>query len=294
MSPRSVPGSRPPLAAITFDFGNTLVPVDRAALEAVVAALADAAAPAYGVDREAFLVAWAEERTRQFREEVPRFREVDLTVRLRRVLARLRGLRAPPPDEPWDDDAAAGAIDRGGDRARHRRLQPRLRGRPPARPGDRHAPGEAGAGVPPGDPVELAAGRDDRPLRRGGRLAAAPGRDRRLGASRNDQAAPGHLPRRRGGAGRGGASRRSTRARSSTSATTGRPTWSARRRPAGGLPTSAPGPPTPRCRRATPTATLHRISSSTAWPTCRQPSTGSRTTRSGAPRPRPARPGRGG
>ncbi len=107
MSPRSVPGSRPPLAAITFDFGNTLVPVDRAALEAVVAALADAAAPAYGVDREAFLVAWAEERTRQFREEVPRFREVDLTVRLRRVLAGLRGLQAPPPDEPWDDDAAA-------------------------------------------------------------------------------------------------------------------------------------------------------------------------------------------
>jgi FMN phosphatase YigB (HAD superfamily) len=107
MSHRSVPGSRPPLAAITFDFGNTLVPVDRAALEAVVAALADAAAPAYGVDREAFLVAWADERTRQFREEVPRFREVDLTVRLRRVLARLRGLQAPPPDEPWDDDAAA-------------------------------------------------------------------------------------------------------------------------------------------------------------------------------------------
>ncbi len=98
---------RPSLAAITFDFGNTLVPVTRAALEAVVAALADAAAAQLAVDRTAFLAAWEEERARQFREEVPRFRETDLATRLRRVLARLRGLQAPPPDEPWDDGAAA-------------------------------------------------------------------------------------------------------------------------------------------------------------------------------------------
>jgi FMN phosphatase YigB (HAD superfamily) len=96
------------LQAITFDFGNTLVPVDRSALEAVVGALADAAAARFGVDRSAFLAAWGEERARQFREEVPRFREVDLAVRLRRVLARLRGMAAPAPGEAWDDAAAAG------------------------------------------------------------------------------------------------------------------------------------------------------------------------------------------
>jgi putative hydrolase of the HAD superfamily len=56
---------------------------------------------------EAFLVAWSEERERQFREEVPRFREVDLEQRVRRILARLRGLSAPPQDRPWDDAAAA-------------------------------------------------------------------------------------------------------------------------------------------------------------------------------------------
>ncbi len=98
---------RPRLAAITFDFGNTLVPVDRSALEAVVDALADAAARRFGVDRIAFLAAWAEERARQFREEVPRFRETDLAVRLRRVLARLRAMMPPGPGEPWDDAAAA-------------------------------------------------------------------------------------------------------------------------------------------------------------------------------------------
>ncbi len=98
---------RPRLAAITFDFGNTLVPVDRAALEAVVGALADVASGAFAVDRGAFLAAWNDERSRQFREEVPRFREVDLAVRLRRVLARLRGMAVPPPGATWDDAMAA-------------------------------------------------------------------------------------------------------------------------------------------------------------------------------------------
>jgi FMN phosphatase YigB (HAD superfamily) len=97
----------PPLAAITFDFGNTLVPVDRSALEEVVGALADAAAGCFGLPRDAFLVAWREERARQLREEIPRFRETDLAVRLRRVLARLRGVAAPAPKATWDDAAAA-------------------------------------------------------------------------------------------------------------------------------------------------------------------------------------------
>jgi HAD superfamily hydrolase (TIGR01509 family) len=56
---------------------------------------------------EAFLAIWAEERARQFREEVPRFREVDLGDRFVRVLARLRGMAPPADDEPWDQAAAA-------------------------------------------------------------------------------------------------------------------------------------------------------------------------------------------
>jgi putative hydrolase of the HAD superfamily len=101
------PAAPVPLAAVTLDFGNTLVPVDRAALDGVVALLADAATERLGVERDPFLAAWAEERARQFREEVPQFREVDLAVRLRRVLARLRGLAPPGPDDRWDDAAAA-------------------------------------------------------------------------------------------------------------------------------------------------------------------------------------------
>ena len=99
---------RPPLAAITFDFGNTLVPVGRASLEAVVGALADAAAARFGVDRTAFLAAWGEERARQFREEVPRFRETDLAVRLRRVLARQAATRPGPPARHGGSRAGCG------------------------------------------------------------------------------------------------------------------------------------------------------------------------------------------
>jgi FMN phosphatase YigB (HAD superfamily) len=77
------------------------------AFQGVVGILADAAAEHLGLERGPFLAAWAEERARQFREEVPRFREVDLAVRLRRVLARLRGLGPPSAGDPWDDAAAA-------------------------------------------------------------------------------------------------------------------------------------------------------------------------------------------
>ena len=96
------------IAAITFDFGNTLVPVGRSALRRVVELTADAMCTRWpDLDRSAFLAAWAEERERQFREEVPQFREVDLTERLVRVLARLRGMERPPPDERWDQARAA-------------------------------------------------------------------------------------------------------------------------------------------------------------------------------------------
>ncbi len=96
------------LAAITFDFGNTLVRVDRAGLRQVVELTASEVCAMAGIDDVArFLAAWAQERERQFREDVPRFREVDLGQRVVRVIARCRGMPPPPPDIPWDDEAAA-------------------------------------------------------------------------------------------------------------------------------------------------------------------------------------------
>lgn len=100
---------RAPLAveAITFDFGNTLVRVDRAGLRRVVEVTAEHAAERSAVrDVAGFMVAWAEERERQFRVEVPRFREVDLAQRVVRVLARMRGMAPPTEDDGWDDEAA--------------------------------------------------------------------------------------------------------------------------------------------------------------------------------------------
>jgi HAD superfamily hydrolase (TIGR01509 family) len=96
------------LRAITFDFGNTLVAVDRAALRRVVEVTAAAVVVRLGpFDRDRFLAVWAEERERQFREEVPQFREVDLGDRFVRVIARLRGVEPPPATERWDQAAAA-------------------------------------------------------------------------------------------------------------------------------------------------------------------------------------------
>jgi FMN phosphatase YigB (HAD superfamily) len=97
------------IAAITFDFANTLVPVDRRGFRAVVSrAVADVADTCRISDQAAFLAAWDEERDRQFHEDVPAGREVDLTQRVARVLARLRGLAPPPADQRWDDAAAYG------------------------------------------------------------------------------------------------------------------------------------------------------------------------------------------
>ena len=96
------------LRAISFDFGNTLVSVGRQDLEIVVERTIRAVAEGSGpFDRAAFTAAWTEERERQFAEEVPRMREVDLAQRVVRVLARMRGMPTPSRDVPWDDDAAA-------------------------------------------------------------------------------------------------------------------------------------------------------------------------------------------
>jgi HAD superfamily hydrolase (TIGR01509 family) len=94
--------------AITFDFGNTLVPVDRASMQRVVDETTDLVSEGLGpFDRGRWLAAWDEERLRQFREEVPRFREVDLGDRFVRLLARMRGMAPPAGDEPWNQTAAA-------------------------------------------------------------------------------------------------------------------------------------------------------------------------------------------
>ena len=94
--------------SITFDFGNTLLPVDRAGLRAVVEITGQRVVERLGpfpLDR--FMTVWSEERERQFREEVPEVREVDIAERLVRVLARLRGMAAPPREQRWDQLEAA-------------------------------------------------------------------------------------------------------------------------------------------------------------------------------------------
>jgi FMN phosphatase YigB (HAD superfamily) len=100
------------LRAVTFDFGNTLVPVGRDDLRRAVELTVDAVLGLDGrAGRTAFLEAWAEERERQFAEEVPAFREVDISQRFVRVFARTRGMAAPPREERWDDRAAAAYSD---------------------------------------------------------------------------------------------------------------------------------------------------------------------------------------
>lgn len=98
------------IRAITFDFGNTLVPVSREGLRRVTDRTALEVVVALGLGEPGdFRAAWAEERDRQFREEVPNFHEVDLHQRAIRILARLRGMPPPSTAERWDD-AAAGAL----------------------------------------------------------------------------------------------------------------------------------------------------------------------------------------
>ena len=98
----------PSLRAITFDFGNTLVPVSRADLRTVVDRMTAAiVGQLAGVHSDPFRIAWHEERDRQFAQEVPRLREVDLDRRMIRVLARLRGMPVPAMDAWWNDEAAA-------------------------------------------------------------------------------------------------------------------------------------------------------------------------------------------
>jgi HAD superfamily hydrolase (TIGR01549 family) len=103
------------LRAITFDFGNTLVPVGREDLRRTVELTVEAVAVESGpFSRDAFLAAWAEERERQFAEEVPAFREVDIAQRFGRVFARLASRYRLGVLSNWP---LAAAIDRYVERA---------------------------------------------------------------------------------------------------------------------------------------------------------------------------------
>lgn len=104
--------ARVAVRAITLDFGNTLVLVDRPGLRDVIGET-EGGLIRRGIvdDGAAFAPVWAEERDRQFREEVPEFRETDINQRAVRVLARLRGMGAPPVDARWDDLAAAALVE---------------------------------------------------------------------------------------------------------------------------------------------------------------------------------------
>jgi FMN phosphatase YigB (HAD superfamily) len=94
------------LRAITFDFGNTLVPFPAASMGHVVGVTAETAAGLVGCRPEEFVEIWAEERQRQLEENVPEGREADMDVRVVRVIARLRGAVSPGPDR-WDDSSIA-------------------------------------------------------------------------------------------------------------------------------------------------------------------------------------------
>jgi FMN phosphatase YigB (HAD superfamily) len=95
------------IKAITFDFGNTLVPFPAGPMADVVRLTAERAAGLVGCAAEDFVGIWSEERLRQFGEDVPEGREAAMDVRVIRVLARLRGLPAPSAGSRWDDAAIA-------------------------------------------------------------------------------------------------------------------------------------------------------------------------------------------
>ena len=180
---------------ISFDFGNTLVPVPRAELRRVVETMADHVIAQSGpFDRDAFLAVWGEERDRQFAEEVPELREADLDRRMARVLARMRGYQGPAVGTRWDDDAGADVV--------HGRGSRRWRSRSTAEPSWSSIP------VPPEVRPMLARMAEryrlgvlsNWPLAvtierfcRGGGLERLPGRGRRLAARGHDQAGSADL-----------------------------------------------------------------------------------------------------
>jgi FMN phosphatase YigB (HAD superfamily) len=104
---------RAAIRAMTFDFGDTLVPVSAAAFRSIVAATAADVSARLGLGAaDGFLEDWDAERSRQWAEDVAEGREMDLERRFARVIARRRGLAAPPPPRRWDDAAVDAVADR--------------------------------------------------------------------------------------------------------------------------------------------------------------------------------------
>jgi FMN phosphatase YigB (HAD superfamily) len=100
------------IAAVTFDFGDTLVPVPAAAFRSIIAATAAEVSARLGLDgADGFLEDWETERARQWAEDVAAGREMDLERRFARVIARRRGVAAPLPALRWDDAAVDGVAD---------------------------------------------------------------------------------------------------------------------------------------------------------------------------------------
>jgi FMN phosphatase YigB (HAD superfamily) len=99
------------IRAITFDFGNTLVPFPARDRDSVLAATADAWAPRLATTADRFMAIWYEERTRQFLEDVPEGREANMDLRVARVLSRLDGAESPTAGQRWDDAEIAGRVD---------------------------------------------------------------------------------------------------------------------------------------------------------------------------------------
>jgi FMN phosphatase YigB (HAD superfamily) len=95
------------LEAITFDFGNTLVPFPEGPMAMVLEAAAIGMSELTGRPVVEVVKVWGEERLRQFAEDVPEGREADMGVRVVRVVARLRGCEPPPGSVRWDDVSIA-------------------------------------------------------------------------------------------------------------------------------------------------------------------------------------------
>ena len=285
---RRSPGRRRDvIEAITFDFGNTLVPVPAAGLRGVVAQTADARSRTR---------LGPFDRRRGPRAPGPRSASAS-SARRSRSSARSTSPSAWSGSSPgcaaWPPPAAGRALGRRRGRRACRRPDEvawavdvysrafvDVASRPSPAAGALLA--ALAAALPPRDPVQLAAGRDDRPLRRGRGLVAAP-RARSSSRSGSGRSSPTRRSSRRR------ATRSATRpepSRSSTSATTGRRTSSARSGPAGGRRASRSRP----ARLAAP-----RLGSgtTTAEPDARSWTRSRRTSR----RPSPAgaldwRPGR--
>jgi FMN phosphatase YigB (HAD superfamily) len=100
----------PDLEAMSFDFGNTLVPFPGGPMANVLTMTAAACAGLANSTADEFIRVWGVERLRQFAQDVPEGREADMDVRARRVLATLRGVAAPPEGDRWDDSLLLGAV----------------------------------------------------------------------------------------------------------------------------------------------------------------------------------------